>query len=470
MPSSPWWNKPGFFPVFIILNTAAIMTYQEATDYLNNLQMHTIKLGLEAMRNVLDTLGRPDRNMRIIHVAGTNGKGSVCACLSSILQSAGYHVGLYTSPHLSSVRERFQIDGKYISQDEFAFLVDSIRQALGEKRITYFEFTTVLALQWFARRQPDLVVLETGLGGRLDATNAVSPLLSIITSISLDHQAYLGTTLTEIAGEKAGIIKQGIPVIAAGNTSEIASVLIKKSRQLDAPLYLLGRDFRQRDGGNNHWHWQGDALPVSGAMQNISCVLAGKHQRENAALVITAIKILGGMGYQITDKHCRAGLKKVTWPGRMEYVRFTADQARKFDPTLQSFPAEVLFLLDGAHNPDGVRVLAEHLADTESKRSILIWGAMKDKDVRGGLSILAPRVDHCILTMAESERSARPEQLFSCLPESAKEKAVLQADPRLAMIEAMRLAQSGSVIVVAGSLYLVGRIRCYLLGELAVNG
>ncbi|MBW2682664.1 MAG: bifunctional folylpolyglutamate synthase/dihydrofolate synthase, partial [Deltaproteobacteria bacterium] len=182
------------------------MTYDEVLAHLESLQMHKIKLGLDAMQSFLEKVGRPENDLRFVHVAGTNGKGSVCAALSEILGRAGYKVGVYTSPHLSSVRERFRIGDRYITEEEFAALGSRICEVLGTEQITYFEFTTALGLLWFAESELDLVLLETGLGGRLDATNVVTPLVSVITSISMDHEAYLGDTMAAVAGEKAGII------------------------------------------------------------------------------------------------------------------------------------------------------------------------------------------------------------------------------------------------------------------------
>ncbi|HSL39969.1 MAG TPA: Mur ligase family protein, partial [Desulforhopalus sp.] len=197
--------------------------------------MHKIKLGLAAMRDFLDQVGHPEEVLRFVHVAGTNGKGSVCAALAEILHRAGYRVGVFTSPHLSSVRERFRIGPTPISEEEFARLGAQIMTVLGPERITYFEFTTALALLWFAEAGVDLVVLETGMGGRLDATNVVQPEVAVITSISMDHEAYLGNTLVQIAREKAGIIKNGVPVVSGGIHPEAAEVIAARAREVDAP-------------------------------------------------------------------------------------------------------------------------------------------------------------------------------------------------------------------------------------------
>ncbi len=222
------------------------MTYREAVTFLDNLQMHKIKLGLGAMRAFLARVGQPEQRLRIVHVAGTNGKGSVSASLLAVLKRAGLRVGLYTSPHLSSIRERFRIGERYISEEEFARIATAIAKTLGEEQITYFEFSTALALLWFAESDLDLVILETGLGGRLDATNVVNPLVSVITSISMDHEAYLGNTLTAVASEKAGIIKPGVPVVATDGRPEIVEVLERTACRARRAAVSVGARFRIR--------------------------------------------------------------------------------------------------------------------------------------------------------------------------------------------------------------------------------
>src|SRR5210317_1591628 len=225
------------------------MNYSELWTFLDNLQFFKIKLGLESMRFFLEELGSPEKELKYVHVAGTNGKGSVAVTLLTLLAKAGYTVGLYTSPHLSSVRERFRINDEYISEKEFAQEGSRIHEILGDRQITYFEFATALALLWFARRKVDLVILEVGLGGRLDATNVITPLVSVITNVSMDHEMYLGNTLAEIAAEKAGIIKEKVPVVSAVGTGEteeekvVLDVVERFCHKIKAPLFLHGRDF-----------------------------------------------------------------------------------------------------------------------------------------------------------------------------------------------------------------------------------
>ena len=269
------------------------MNYKEVWTFLDNLQFFKIKLGLDSMRMFLEELGSPEKELKFVHVAGTNGKGSVAATLLTLLSKAGYSVGLYTSPHLSSVRERFRINDQYISEKEFAEEGTRIHNILGDRQITYFEFTTALALLWFARRKVDLAILEVGLGGRLDATNVITPLLSVITNVSMDHEMYLGNTLAEIAGEKAGIIKKGIPVVSGvgtGATEEeriVLSVVERVCNERKAPLFLHGRDFFVEPTGEGRWdYW---AMKRKGCCQlrekikGLSSNLKGKYRCSIAA-------------------------------------------------------------------------------------------------------------------------------------------------------------------------------------------
>ncbi|MEN8198590.1 MAG: Mur ligase family protein, partial [Thermodesulfobacteriota bacterium] len=232
------------------------MNYQQAWDYLDSLQFHKIKLGLDAMRTFMARVDNPEQRLKVVHVAGTNGKGSVSITLLTLLAEAGYRVGLYTSPHLSSVRERFRIGDTFVSEEKFAELATRIRTVLGEEMITYFEFTTALAFLWFAEEDLDLVILETGLGGRLDATNIVTPLVSVITNISMDHEAYLGDTISQVAMEKAGIIKAGVPVVSAAKAGEGREEIRNVCAERGADLYLYGEDFSTTPASDGRWKWQ----------------------------------------------------------------------------------------------------------------------------------------------------------------------------------------------------------------------
>jgi len=446
------------------------MNYQETLSFLNNLQMHKIKLGLEAMRDFLAKIGQPEQRLKIIHVAGTNGKGSVSASLLEVLSRAGYRVGLFTSPHLSSVRERFRTSEGYISEETFARLSEHLIAALGEDQITYFEFTTALALLWFAESNLDLVILETGLGGRLDATNVVSPLVSVITSISMDHEAYLGNTLAAVAGEKAGIIKAGVPVVATGGHGDVLQVLQTTAEERGSNLYLLERDFNYAGESNDDWCWQGKINSNETVIDRLQCSMRGAYQRENASLVIAALEVLKTNGYAVSENAIREGLSSVAWPGRLEYIVLDRDSRRRFTPEDEGGDNVVRYLLDGTHNPAGVKNLAMTLSEEYAYRKlIMVWGAMIDKDIAAGLNSMLPLVNTFILTRPEGERSAEPEQLLACLPASARDRGVLVRDVAEALREAEKRAGREDMIVVAGSLYLVGAVRKLLVGEVVGN-
>jgi len=446
------------------------MNYQEALTFLNNLQMHKIKLGLGAMRSFLAKIGQPEQRLKIIHVAGTNGKGSVSASLLQVLGRSGYRAGLFISPHLSSVRERFRTTEGFISEEAFARLAGHIIEKLGDEQITYFEFTTALALLWFAECELDLVILETGLGGRLDATNVVTPLVSVITSISMDHEAYLGSTLTEVAGEKAGIIKPGVPVVAAGGAEEVVGVLERTAAERGSALYLLGRDFRYAGESNDDWRWQGAESLSGTTIDHLRCSMRGAYQRENASLVVAALQVLGQQGYNIPETGLREGLATVVWHGRLEYLVLDRDSRLRYGSAREAGDRAVRYLLDGAHNPAGVKSLALTLErEYAYRRLILVWGAMIDKDIAAGLTSMLPLVDTFVLTRPEGERSAEPEQLLACLPEFSRNKGVLVRDVGEALAAAENRSSAEDMIVVAGSLYLVGAVRKLLVGEVVDN-
>jgi dihydrofolate synthase/folylpolyglutamate synthase len=424
------------------------MNYQQAQHFLDQLQLFKIKLGLDSMRHFLARLGDPQQRLRCIHIAGTNGKGSTGAALHAMLTAAGYKTGFYTSPHLSSVRERFQISGAYISKEDFARLISLIASILDGRQITYFECTTALALLWFAERKTDFVVLETGMGGRLDATNVVTPLVSVITNVSMDHEQHLGSTLAAIAAEKAGIIKPGVPVVSGVAADESGRVISETCAERQALLFLFGRDFRG-SGAGSLWNYQGlDGLKLT----DLPMPLRGGHQISNCSLAVAAVQLLRRQGWIITEQAIRSGLAQTRWPGRLEYFQHEGRQ----------------FLLDGAHNPAGAAALRDALRSSfPRQRLILIWGAMADKDISAALREAAPLADLIILTKAaDSERAASPEQLAAVLPEALQAKAVCASSIPAALAQASTAAAENDLICISGSLYLIGAVRRLLLGGL----
>lgn len=438
------------------------MTYKEVLAHLDALQMHKIKLGLEAMQSFLERVERPESRLKFVHVAGTNGKGSVCAAVSEVLGRAGYRVGVYTSPHLSSVRERFRIGSEYISEETFAKLGTKICQVLGQEQITYFEFTTALGLLWFAESNVDLVLLETGMGGRLDATNVVTPLISVITSVSMDHEAYLGNSLGEIAGEKAGIIKPKIPVISGAIHLEVAAIIGATAKANSAPIFSLRQEFDYIAGPDKTWTWTGGDAFANREIAGLRCSRSSLVQQENDSLSIATLLLLQEYGYQVIEQHIRDGIAQVKWPGRMEYfeLEYTSNRLRNGMKNMH-------YLVDGAHNTDGVKNLAKTIQQNfKYKKLIGVWGAMVDKDLSSTLGLIAPLVDELIITQPDGERAASPEHIYSILSEDQKQKARCVRKVDEALLAAQESADDGDLIVIGGSLYLIGMVRCLLLGEL----
>lgn len=425
------------------------MTYQEACAWLDQHQFFKIKLGLETTVDLLAELGNPQDSLNIIHIAGTNGKGSVGATLLAALSAGGYRTGFYSSPHLHSVRERFRIGANWISEADFTALINRLAHFLeGRPHPTYFELTTLLALLWFGEQQAEVVILETGMGGRLDATNVVTPLLAIITDISRDHEQYLGNTIAAIAGEKAGIIKPGRPVVFSGQEPESLPVIVDRCRQQHSPLLLLGRDF--------HGQFAGEDLAytaLAGSHHQYPLPLAGAHQITNTSLALAALEVLHPL-LPLAQEQIRSGLGQVRWPGRMELVQVA----------FQGKNLQVLF--DGAHNQAGVSQLCHSLRQGYPReRLLLVWGNMADKVMGEGLTQILAMTDTLILTRAESERSADPQTLRNQLPHSIQKKTNCVEPAASALQQALELATESDLICVAGSLYLVGKIRHLILKE-----
>jgi dihydrofolate synthase/folylpolyglutamate synthase len=383
-----------------------------------------VELGLGHVRDALARVGDPQRRFAAVQIAGTNGKGSTAAMTEAILRRAGLRTGLYTSPHLARFTERLRIDGREIDGDRLAGF-DPAVVATGVP-LTYFEIATVLAFLAMADAGVDVGVLETGLGGRLDAVTAAEPLATAITSIGLDHQGYLGDTLPAIAREKAGILKPGIPCFLGRLPPEADAEIAGVARAVGAPLARLGRDYE----------------PPAAAP-----ALGGPHQRANAALAVALARAAAGrLGRPLDEAAVAGGLADVSWPGRLEAIGGDV-------------------LLDCAHNEEGARALAAALAESAAgRRTILVASIVSDKDPRAILAALAPRAAAVVLTRAANPRVRPPEELARVAGELFAE-VVTRPDPEDALVEARRLAGPGGVVVVCGSIFLVGELRARLLGE-----
>jgi dihydrofolate synthase/folylpolyglutamate synthase len=393
-------------------------------DYLQRLQPLAMRFGLERMERALDALGHPERRAAVLHVAGTNGKGSTCAMAAAALRAAGHRVGLYTSPHLVRFHERIAVDGAPISEAALAAGIEEIRRACPwheagreDERLTYFEFATLLGLLAFAAQRVDVAVIEVGLGGRWDATNAIaSPTVTVVARIGLDHTQLLGDTVEQVAREKAGIFKPGIPaVVHADQPGRALEVLREEAAARGAP-------FAVAPGA-----WDG---PVG---------LAGPHQRGNAALAAAALRALRAAGVAVSEEAIARGIAGAAWPGRLEEVGGV--------------------LLDGAHNPQGAAALADALRALHPGRPVeLVFGVLADKDHAGMVAALGPAVRR-LHVLAPASPRARPAAEVQALARSLGVAADVHGDLADALVCAQRAARDGALVCVAGSLYLVGEAR-----------
>lgn len=425
------------------------MTYQRAVDYLYQLQWHGIKSGLGNILQILTRLSNPHQRYRTVHIAGTNGKGSTAALVAALLQAQGYRVGLYTSPHLVDFSERIRINGVPIAHDAVADLTDKISQLSSlnsHLSLTFFEFTTAMAFLYFAESSINLAVIEVGMGGRFDATNVITPLVSVITNIDYDHQAYLGNSLAQIASEKAGIIKTAVPAVTAAEDDEALGVIAKVCRERGSSLYRLGQDFHIDGVSPEEFTYRGIHHPWPA----LSMKLLGRHQLRNAACALAAAEILSDQGFELSETSIREGLRSASWEGRLEPIET---------------PEGLLILLDGAHNLSGARVLRDFLLEVKAKRGgrlFLVFGIMRDKDIPAVLGELVPLADSVVLTRPDYHRAASLGDL-----EIAARPFDVPLTLRQRVSEAVEFAKSvagpGDCILITGSLFTVGEARAHLL-------
>jgi len=419
--------------------------YSEAIDYLYGLQYHGIKLGLNNTRTLLRLLNDPQSSFRSIHIAGTNGKGSTSSLIASVLRKAGFTVGLFTSPHLVSFTERIRVNGERIPEEKVIELTDRIRELINEEpgfSPTFFEFVTALGFEYFREQNVEWAVVETGMGGRLDATNILAPVVQVITPIGLDHKEFLGSTLREIAGEKAGIIKEGVPLVTTPHPPEAEEVILSTAEEKKSPAYLFGRDFTVRIAESDTKGNRFDYVSKMGAKKDLSIPLPGRFQVSNASLAIKTVELVNDS--RITPEIIKEGLSSVSLEGRCEMLDW-------------KFP----LLLDGAHNPDAAASLAATL-DTiyrkEYKGFIFIIGMMGDKEVDAFLSALLPLAKSIIFTTLAFERAARAERLQDVAVQNGYHSHIADtAKEALAM--AGREREEGDLVVLTGSFYAVGEAK-----------
>ena len=415
------------------------MTFDELTRLLFPRTNFGMKFGLERMRKALTALGDPHLCAQTLHVAGTNGKGSTCAFAESALRAAGMRVGLYTSPHLRHFCERIRVDGADLPEERaaalFAGILERVPWALDADGLTFFELATLLAFLAFAEASVQVMVIEVGLGGRLDATNVVAPLACAIAPLSLEHTQHLGPTLTHIAREKAGIIKEGVPCVSAGQAREAALVLQAVADRAGARLWRPGRDYRFESRVAEPFCYAG---PGEGAWQvHAEPSLPGHHQRANAALACGLLEAASRRGLPITADHAARGLASARWPGR-----------------LQRISERPVVWLDGAHNPHAARALAASLPALLEGRSLqLVFGALADKDAAAMLAAIAPLAAGVHLCAPASPRALDPASLVASFP-----AARVYQSARAALDAARSAAGEGGAVLCCGSLYLVGEL------------
>ena len=413
-------------------------SYSETLDRIYNLRGGVIDLRLDRMERALALFNHPEKTFPSFHIAGTNGKGSTAAMLHRILCLGGYRTALYTSPHLVSFTERIRIGDQEISPDEVVALAEEVwqRTLAADVALTFFEFVTVMAFVYFARQGIDVAVVEVGLGGRLDATNLVTPVVSMITTISKDHEAYLGSDLQSIAREKAGIIKAEVPVVLGALPAEVMDIFSGLACDQHARAFFLGRDFKISLKNKNLF----DYIGMNQGFSNLSLPFRGRHQWNNAAVALGALEVAGG-AFPVSGAVIREGLATVSWPGRFE--------------VMLERPAVVL---DGAHNGEGVKALVETIENFRQGRRIkLLFASMEDKEWRLMLNMLVDVVDEVVLTRVSMERSADPKQLASHVAGRVPHRVM--NDARQALGSLLADARPEDIVLVAGSLYLLGEVR-----------
>lgn len=433
--------------------------YEEALEYLVSLTKFGMNFGLNRIKGLLKRLGNPEQNLRVIHVGGTNGKGSTTAMIAEILRASGYKVGVFTSPHLHDYRERIVINGQMIAKERLTSLVGRLRPHLEElvaggiEHPTEFEVSTAMALLYFAEERVHFAVIEVGLGGEIDSTNVVLPLVSVITNVGLDHMDYLGSTLAEIARVKAGIIKPNSVAVTASDRPEVLEVLRARAREAGVHLWQVGEDVRFEGRWSGELEQEFDLIGIHGSYPKLRLSLAGRHQLENAATAVTVCEILQSeYGAAIPRKAIYEALRKVQWPGRLELI---------------SLRPKVL--LDGAHNVDGASVLAEALPRYKRSRLVLCLGMLADKEREKVVDMLVPLADEVIITKPDSPRAGDWEALAEIARKHGRPAECIE-DPREAALAGLARLGAEDMLCVTGSLYMLADARAALLGEFKRNG
>jgi dihydrofolate synthase / folylpolyglutamate synthase len=412
--------------------------YAETYRFLCSLDRFGILLGLDNIRSLLAQLGDPQMTFPSVHITGSKGKGSTAAMTAGILQKAGHKVALYTSPHLNDFRERIRLNGVMVSKDAVIASTEKIRKVYDPERTTFFEFTTAVAFDCISEWGPDIAVIEVGLGGRLDATNTVRSIVTVITEISLEHEDYLGRGIPSIAGEKAGIIKPGVPLITGATRKEAKEVILGTAETLGSRAWQFGRDFVGVRTGSDHFTYKSGAMTLEGLRSG----MAGAHQMKNASLACAVVETLRSLGYGISEAAIREGLETTAFPGRFEVLRRNPD-----------------VVIDGAHTPDSMRLLKS----TTSKlypgvKPFVLLGMLAEKDYHQMSAIMAPIAREVVCVAPQGDRSLDAESLASAVGRhGVPVRAAAGIEEGFAML--MERAGFNDLILATGSLYMIGPVR-----------
>lgn len=421
--------------------------YQKCLDKIYKLGRFGIKLELDTILSILDLLNNPQKNYHLVHVAGTNGKGSTATYIASILQKAGFKTGLYTSPHLVKFNERITINGEQISNDQIIEAYDAVHRAdIGERRATFFEIATAMGFFHFSKQNVDWAVIETGMGGRFDATNIIHPQVSVITNLSIEHTGYLGHTIKALAKEKGGIIKQDTPVITGVSQPSGLKVIQQTAKEKSSDLYIYKKNFSiRKDPGQNTYTYKG----IKKRFKHLVKPLPGEHQKENLSLALAACELIfkklspTDTRYRLTESLVKKGLPLAQWPGRLERVMESP-----------------LVILDGAHNLDAARVLGKYLSASLGGRKLtLVLGILDDKPYEKMLRCIVPLARNIIITKAKIDRSLPTAVLEKAARHYTRCPVTIIEDVKEAVTHAIGISEKNDAVCVAGSLYVAGEAK-----------
>jgi len=419
-------------------NRALEHKYNETVSFLYSLERFGILLGLENITSLLEQLGNPQKKFPVVHVAGSNGKGSTSAFIFGILREAGYKTALYTSPHLNDFRERIRVNGSLVPKEAIIETTEKIRRIYNPERTTFFEFTTAVAFDFLAQAKPDIAVIEVGLGGRLDATNTVEPLVTVITDISREHEDYLGVGIASVATEKAGVIKPGVPLITGAGRREARKVILETARNMSAAVKEFGKHFAAKRTGFDVFTYRSEKL----VLDSVALTMPGSHQMKNAALAIAVVEALRDQGYRISEANIRDGIQGTVFPGRFEILRRRPD-----------------VIIDGAHTPEGMRLLKSTFRGLyPGTKALLLLGMLLDKNYEALVDIIAPIAREVVCVPPQGTRALDPAELSALV-----RKKGIPASSVSNIAEGFEIlvnkAKENDVILAAGSLYMIGPIR-----------